>query len=175
MMKGSSTHSRVHSSPLGLKKLLIFSVNGVLCYFPLSAVLQRNIRVFGRNVDKAKVEVRAGVEDFLAKAFEKSYITIWFCMKLEDVLEVLPMFMLENFVDWFIFISRREQCLKIVGQISPKFHYYLKDLKHIYYGCMNCCMERRIQHYSWTMNLARHCIIPNGVVNFLNHLGDKCC
>jgi hypothetical protein len=104
MIKGSSTRLRVHSSRLGPKKLLIFNVNGVLCYFPLLAILQRNARVFGRNVDKAKMEVKARVEDFLAKAFEKFYVTIWSCMKFEDVLEVLPMFMPENFVDWFVFI-----------------------------------------------------------------------
>jgi hypothetical protein len=55
--------------------------------------------MFGRNVDKAKMEVRAKVWDSLVKAFEKFYVTIWSCMKLEDVLEVLPMHMLENFMD----------------------------------------------------------------------------
>jgi hypothetical protein len=40
----------------------------VLCDFPPSAILQRNARVFGKNVDKSKVEVKAKVEDFLAKA-----------------------------------------------------------------------------------------------------------
>jgi hypothetical protein len=63
------------------------------------AIVQRNARMFGRIVDKAKVEVKVRVEDFLVKAFEKFYITIWSCMKFEDVLEVLPMFMPENFVD----------------------------------------------------------------------------
>ncbi len=68
--KGNSTHSRVHSSPLEAKKLLILNINGVLCYFPPSTILEGNVRVFGRNVDKAKVEVKASVEDFLAKAFK---------------------------------------------------------------------------------------------------------
>jgi hypothetical protein len=106
--KGSLTHSHVHSSFLGLKKLLIFSVNGVLCYFPLLVVLQGNARVVVRNVDKVKVEVKAKMEVFLAKVFEKFYVIIWSCMKLEDVLEVLPMFMLKNFMDWFIFIWGHE-------------------------------------------------------------------
>jgi hypothetical protein len=44
--------------------------------------------MFGRNVDKTKVEVRARVEIFLAKAFEKFYVTIWSFIKLENVLEV---------------------------------------------------------------------------------------
>ncbi len=91
--------------------------------------------MFGRNVDKAKVEVKVGVEDFLVKAFEKFYVAIWSCMKLEDVLEVLPMFMPKKFVDWFLFIWGREQCSKTIGQISPGSHYCLKDLKCVYDGC----------------------------------------
>jgi hypothetical protein len=70
-----------------------FSTLVVCCIFPPSAILQGNVKMFGRNVDKAKVEVKVGVEDFFAKAFEKNYITIWSCMKLDDVLEVFPMFM----------------------------------------------------------------------------------
>jgi hypothetical protein len=97
MTKGSSTCSCVLSSPLGPKKLLIFGINGVLCYFPPSIVLEWNARKFGKNVDKAKVEIR--MEDFLVKAFENNYITIWSCMKLEHVLEVPPMFMPKTFVD----------------------------------------------------------------------------
>jgi hypothetical protein len=53
-------------------------------------------------------------------------------MKLEDVLEVLPMLMPKNFMDQFIFIWGREQWSKMVSQISPRSHYYLKDLKCIY-------------------------------------------
>jgi len=134
-IKGNSTHLCLHSSPFRPKELLIFNVNGMLCYFPPLAILQGNVKVFGRNVDRAKVEVRIGVEIFLSKIFEKFNVTIWSCMKLEDVLEVLPMLMVENFVDQFIFIWEREQCSKMANQISPRSHYYLKDLKHIYYGC----------------------------------------
>jgi hypothetical protein len=72
MVKGSSTYSRVHSSPFGLKKMLIFSVNGVVIFLTFCSFA----RVFGRNVDKAKMEVKVGVEDFLMRAFEKFYITI---------------------------------------------------------------------------------------------------
>ncbi len=93
MTKGSSTHSCVCSSLLGPKSLLIFSVNGVLCYFPPLVIQQGNVKVFGRNVEKAKVEVKVRVEDFFAKAFEKFHVTIWSCMKVEDVLEVFPMVM----------------------------------------------------------------------------------
>ncbi len=73
--------------------------------------------MFGRNVNKAKVEIRAKMEDFLAKAFEKFYVAIWSCMKLEDVLEVFQMFMPNFFVDWFVFIWGHEQCFKTVNQI----------------------------------------------------------
>jgi hypothetical protein len=55
---------------------------------------------------KWKLELKCGF--FLMKAFEKFYVAIWSCMKLEDVLEVLPMPMFENFMDRFIFICGRE-------------------------------------------------------------------
>jgi hypothetical protein len=55
--------------------------------------------VFGKNVNKTKVEVGARVENFLAVTFQKFHIAIWSCLKLEDVLEVFPMLMLENFLD----------------------------------------------------------------------------
>ncbi len=72
-------------------------MNGVLCYFLQFVVLQGNVRVFRKNIDKSKVEV--GVKHFLAHAFEKFYIAIWSCMKLEDVFEVFPMLILDMFVD----------------------------------------------------------------------------
>jgi hypothetical protein len=60
--------------------------------------------MFGRNVNKTKVKVRVRVGNFLAKAFEKFYVTIWSCMKLEDVLKAFPMLMPNNFVDFFVSI-----------------------------------------------------------------------
>ncbi len=81
------------------------------------------------------MEVKVGVENFLNKAFQKFHITIWSCMKLEDVLEVLPMLVPESFLDQFIFIWGREQCSKMSGEISLRCHYYLKDLKCVYYAC----------------------------------------
>jgi len=57
MVKNSSMCSHLHSLSLEPKKILVFSINGVSCYFPPSVVLQRNVRVFGKNVDKTKVEV----------------------------------------------------------------------------------------------------------------------
>jgi hypothetical protein len=76
MVKGNSMRSRLRLLSLELKKLLVLSVNGVLCYFPPLIVLQGNVRVFGKNVEKTKVEVKAGVEIFLSKAFQKFHITI---------------------------------------------------------------------------------------------------
>jgi len=40
---------------------------------------------------------------------------------------------------------------------------------------VDCLMGRKIKHYSLMMNLKKGSRIPNGVVFFLNHLGDKCC
>ncbi len=82
------------------QKIINLSVNGVFCYFPQFVVLQRNAWLFGRNIDKSKVEVK----HFLVHTFEIFYIAIWSCMKLEDVLEVLLMLILDSFVDQFVFI-----------------------------------------------------------------------
>ncbi len=158
-----------------IEKIVDFQCQHVLCYFPLLAILQRYARVFGRNADKAKVEVKVGVEDFLAKAFEKFYIAMWSCMKLEDVLEVLPMFMPENFVDWFVFIWGREQCSKIVGQISHGSHYYLKDLKCVYDGC--CGLPNGKEDQTLLIDDEPSKVIRNSKCSgfFFNHLEDKCC
>jgi len=67
-------------------------------------VLQGNVRVFGKNVDKTKMEVKDEVENFMSKAFQKFHIAIWSYMKLEDVLKVFPMLMPKSFLYWFIFI-----------------------------------------------------------------------
>ncbi len=98
--------------------MLIININGVLCYFPHLVILQGNDKVFGRNANKTKVEVRVGVENFLAKAFKLFYITIWSCMKFKDDLEALPMLMPNNFVDCFVFIWEHEECSKTSNEIS---------------------------------------------------------
>jgi hypothetical protein len=115
--------------------MLVLSVNGVLCYFPPLVVLQGNVRMFGQDVDKTKVEVRVRVQNFLNKAFQKFHITIWSSMKLKDVLVVLPMFMLESFLDRFVFVWGCEKCSKTFGEVSTSTHYHLKDLKCMYYAC----------------------------------------
>jgi hypothetical protein len=56
--------------------------------------------------------VRAGMEHFLYKTFNYFHIAIWSCMKFEDVLEVLPMFIPENYLQQFVFIWGHEQCSK---------------------------------------------------------------
>jgi hypothetical protein len=50
------------------------------------------------------MEVKIGVEHFVSQAFKYFYIVILSSMKLGDVLEVLPMFMPETFLERFIFI-----------------------------------------------------------------------
>ncbi len=74
------------------------------------------------------------VEHFFSQAFKYFYIIIWSCMKLEDVLEVLPMLILETFLERFVFIRGHKQCSKRFGQNCPKSYYYLKDLKRVYYN-----------------------------------------
>jgi hypothetical protein len=79
------TMIRVYILFFDLKKMLVFNVNGVLCYFPPSIILQGNAKMFGKKVDKTKVEVKAGIKNYLSKAFQKFHIAIWSCMKFEDV------------------------------------------------------------------------------------------
>jgi hypothetical protein len=118
------------------KKLLILNINGLLCYFLHSTVWHENAWVFGKNIDKKKMEVRTRMQHFFSHAFKYVYIAIWPCVKLDDVLEVLPMLMLEYFLERFFFIWGCEQCSKTYGQISFGSHYYLKDLKWVYYACL---------------------------------------
>ncbi len=113
------------------KKLIILSFNGLLCYFPHSVVWHGNAWMFGKNIDKKTVEVKIRVEHFVFQAFKYFYIVILSYMKLGDVLEVFHMFMLETFLEWFIFIWGCEQCSKTSSQISLGYHYYLKDLKQV--------------------------------------------
>jgi tRNA U34 5-methylaminomethyl-2-thiouridine-forming methyltransferase MnmC len=101
--------------------------------------------VFGKNIDKNKVKVRIGVKHFLTHAFEKFYMAIWSCMKLEDVFKVLLMLILDMFMDQFVFIWGREQCLKTFGQIYLGSYCYLKDLKHVYYICCGLPYDKEDQ------------------------------
>jgi len=59
------------------QKLLILNVNCMLCYVPQCVVQQGNAQVFGRNIDKSKVEVKTRVENFVSNVFKKFYIAIW--------------------------------------------------------------------------------------------------
>jgi hypothetical protein len=77
----------------------------------------------------SKVEMTVEVEHFFFKVFNYFYIAICSYIKLENMLEVLLMFILENFLDRFIFTWGCEQCSKMFGEISPESHSYLNDLK----------------------------------------------
>jgi len=59
--------------------------------------------VLRRNIDKGKVKVKVRMKHLLVHAFEKFYITLWSCVKLEDVFKVLPMLIPHMFVDQFDF------------------------------------------------------------------------
>ncbi len=84
-------------------------------------------------------------ETFACSCIWNFYIAIWSCMKLEDVLKVLPMLIPNTFVDQFVFIWRHEQCSKTSGQISFGSYYYLKDLKCVYYSCHGLLYEKEDQ------------------------------
>jgi hypothetical protein len=81
------------------QKIINFKREWCTCYFLQIIILQGNAQMFGRNIDKNKVKVRARVKHFFAHAFENFYIIIWSCLKLKDVLEVLVMVISNTFVD----------------------------------------------------------------------------
>jgi len=70
MVKGNLMHSHLQLLSLEPKKLLAFNINGMLCYFPPLVVLQGNVRVFGKNVDKTKVESKLEWQIFLVRHFQ---------------------------------------------------------------------------------------------------------
>jgi hypothetical protein len=115
--------------------------------FPTFSIQDGNAQVFRRNIDMSKVEVRIRMEHFLSHVFKYFYIAIWFYMKLEDVLKVLPMFIPETFLERFVFIWGHEQCSKTFGKIYPRSYYYLKDLKIVIIIVVNYLMARKIKHY----------------------------
>jgi hypothetical protein len=86
-----------------------------------------------------------GVQDFLSKAFEHFYITIWLCILLENVLEILPLLMPKTFIDQFVFIWGHEQCIGITGQLTHSVYYYLKDLDRVHLACKSLPYGERDQ------------------------------
>ncbi len=86
------------------KKLLIFSFNGVFCYFPKYALLQGDQQKTKKNLNVFRLEIRVKVEDFLTQAFEHFHIVIWLCMLLENVFQILPLLMPKTLIDQFVFV-----------------------------------------------------------------------
>jgi hypothetical protein len=46
-------------------------MNGVLCNFPHSGVLQGKQRMKGKNIDMNEEEARVGIQHFITRAFKK--------------------------------------------------------------------------------------------------------
>ncbi len=106
------------------------------------------------------------MEDFLAKAFEKKlccnlvlYET-WRCARGSFIIHALK-FCGSTRSHW-----RHEQCSKIAGQISLRSHYYLKDLKCVYYGCCGLSYGKEDQTLFIDDEPSKHYKILNGVVFF---------
>jgi hypothetical protein len=91
--------------------------------------------VRGRNINSTKMEAKAKVQHFFTHAFKKFYIRIWSCMLIEDVMEVLTLLLLLDFIDQFVFIWGHEQCSITSGQLTVGNYYCLKDLSHVYFAC----------------------------------------
>jgi len=59
----------VHTNTFGhiqSKKILIFSVDGVMCYYPKCIILQGNCCVKGSNIDISKLESKVEMQHFLS-------------------------------------------------------------------------------------------------------------
>jgi hypothetical protein len=54
--------------------------------------------VNGRNINVSKVEVKVGLNEFLSKAFVNFHVAIWSYILLEDVLELVPLLMPQEFI-----------------------------------------------------------------------------
>jgi hypothetical protein len=96
-------------------------------------------------------------------------------MKLEDVLEVLPILVPENFLGSIHFHLRTWTMLQDVLWNFTWSHYYLKDLKWMYYAC--CGLPYGKEHQTLLIDdEPKKCFgIQSGVVFFLNHSRNKCC
>ncbi len=94
-------------------------MNGIMCYFPQSAIPHERNHVRGRNIDISIVETKTRMQHCFSLAFKKFHIAIWFWMLLEVVMEILPILMPQVFVD----------------HLGSWTYYYLKDLKCVYFTC----------------------------------------
>jgi hypothetical protein len=56
-------------------------------------------------------------------------------MLLEDVMEVLTLLLLQDFIDQFVFIWGHEQYVMTLSQFIVGNYYCLKDLNHVYFAC----------------------------------------
>jgi len=81
----------------------------------------------GRNIDNNKLEVKVGVQHFLARAFKRFYIVVWPYMLIEDIMEVLTLLLLQNFIDQFVFIWGHEKCCMTLSQFNTGICYCLKN------------------------------------------------
>jgi hypothetical protein len=57
-----------------------------------------------KNINISKLEIRVRVHDFISHTFEHFYFTIWLCMLLKYVLEILSLLMPKTLIDQFVFV-----------------------------------------------------------------------
>ncbi len=81
----------------------------------------------------------------------------------------------QSFLDRFVFFWGCEQCSKMFGEISHVSHYYLKDLKCVYYVCHGKDYGKEDQ--TLLINNEPNKVLWNSKWTglFLESLGDKCC
>jgi hypothetical protein len=99
-------------------------MNGIMCYFPQKVVLQGNHYVKGSNSNQQNGSKAWECNIFFLKC-SKNNITIWICMLLEDMMQILPLLMPQVFVDQFVFIWGCKKCTRMLGQFIIGTYYYL--------------------------------------------------
>jgi hypothetical protein len=85
------------------------------------------------------------------------------------------MFILETFLEQFVFIWGHEQCSNISNQISLGSYYYLNDLKIVYYNCHGLPYGKEDQTLLIDDEPSKVLRNPKWNDFKKNHSGDKCC
>ncbi len=85
------------------------------------------------------------------------------------------MFFLKMFLDQFVFIWGCEHCYKTFGVITPSSHYYLKNLKYVYYACYGLFYKKENQMLLIDDEPTKVFQNPKWSGLFSNLLKDNCC
>jgi hypothetical protein len=115
--------SHLHLQTDRPKKLLI-PTSTVCCVISYILLFDMGMhKCLEKNIDMSKVKVGVGVQHFFSQSFKYFYITIWSCMKLKDVLEVLPIIKGKTCIfNWSLWLKFSRIAIKISLLALDKSH-----------------------------------------------------